>query len=344
VAADADPNTGYLVYWNGSNSVLGAPSGWQAVGGTSAASPLWAALLADVNASNACHGSAVGFASPALYRAAASGYGSDFNDITTGNNDVTGTNGGLYPAGSAYDMATGLGSPQAGALSGPLCADALRVVDPGAQTSTVGQAVSLQIHTTAPAGSHITYGAAHLPPGLAISTSTGRISGHPRSAGAWKVLVTALDQSLAVRGVAFTWTVQGRPGFSRLSLRGVGAGRPSLAMTVTAARGATPLKAISLGLTGGLRFRAVRGHVRITTASGRKLAFSFRVAHGRLAVTLRVPAAQVRITVSYSALTTSASLARRVRAHHRSPLKVFATTTDAAGRSTTTTVKVKPRN
>src|SRR5205085_5727428 len=41
IAADADPNTGYLVYWNGSGSVIGAPSGWQAVGGTSAASPLW---------------------------------------------------------------------------------------------------------------------------------------------------------------------------------------------------------------------------------------------------------------------------------------------------------------
>jgi len=32
VSADADPNTGYLIYWNGNGSALG-PAGWQGIGG-----------------------------------------------------------------------------------------------------------------------------------------------------------------------------------------------------------------------------------------------------------------------------------------------------------------------
>jgi subtilase family serine protease len=344
VAADADPNTGYIVYWNGSGSVLDAPSGWQAVGGTSAAAPLWAALLADVNASSSCRGSPIGFANPALYRAAASAYGSDFNDATVGNNDLTGTNGGLYPAGVAYDMATGLGSPQVGALAGVLCADALRVEDPGAQTSTVGQRVSLQVLTTAPPGSRLAYAAVQLPPGLSISTTTGRISGRPRRAGRFTVLVTALDQSLALRGVVFSWTVHGHPTISHESLSGVGRGRPSLALTVSAARGAPALTSVSIGLTGGLRFGGARGPVKLTGAGGRRIAFSSHVIRGRLVLSLRAPAGRISLTVSYNLLTASASLAGRVRGNHRRALKVLIATTDASHGTATTLVRIRPRN
>jgi len=70
VAASSDPNTGYLIYWNGSHSDLTSAAGWQSIGGTSAAAPVWAALLAVVNASSGCHSSPIGFANPALYRAA----------------------------------------------------------------------------------------------------------------------------------------------------------------------------------------------------------------------------------------------------------------------------------
>jgi hypothetical protein len=47
VAADADPNTGVLVYYSGV---------WFVVGGTSVACPLWAGFLADVNQARASHG------------------------------------------------------------------------------------------------------------------------------------------------------------------------------------------------------------------------------------------------------------------------------------------------
>ena len=54
VSAEADPSTGYLIYWNGSHSQLGQPSGWQTVGGTSAAATVWSALMALANASSGC--------------------------------------------------------------------------------------------------------------------------------------------------------------------------------------------------------------------------------------------------------------------------------------------------
>ena len=84
---------------------------WTAIGGTSAAAPLWAAFMALTNAG--CT-TPIGFANPTLYKVAGSSYSSTFNDITSGNNDYTpsGYTGGLYPAGTGYDMASGLGSPK----------------------------------------------------------------------------------------------------------------------------------------------------------------------------------------------------------------------------------------
>jgi len=129
VSANADPNTGYLIYWNGSGSAQGS-AGWQGIGGTSAAAPVWASVIALINASHACAGAMVGLANPALYRAAASGYAQDFNDVTGGNNDFTGSNGGRYAAAPGFDMASGLGTPNAGALEGSLCQRATRTGPP----------------------------------------------------------------------------------------------------------------------------------------------------------------------------------------------------------------------
>ena len=47
----------------------------------------------------------------------AGSYGSAFDDITSGNNDLTGSNGGAFPATSGYDAATGIGSPLAAGLT-----------------------------------------------------------------------------------------------------------------------------------------------------------------------------------------------------------------------------------
>ncbi len=120
VSAQADEFTGSITIY-GQSLGYGNANGWATIGGTSSATPIWASMLALVNASAFCTGEKIngvadaGFASPILYGIAASptAYAASFNDITTGNNDVFGLDNGLvFPARKGYDMASGLGSPQ----------------------------------------------------------------------------------------------------------------------------------------------------------------------------------------------------------------------------------------
>ncbi|MBS2966283.1 putative Ig domain-containing protein, partial [Actinocrinis puniceicyclus] len=83
------------------------------------------------------------------------------------------------------------------------------VTNPGAQTGTVGTAVSgVQIHATDSAsGQTLTYSASGLPAGLSISSSSGLISGTPTTAGSYGVTVTAKDSTGVSGSANFTWTV-----------------------------------------------------------------------------------------------------------------------------------------
>ena len=93
VAGCADPDTGYQVRVDGHNTVIG---------GTSAVAPLWAGLLARLNAAK---GSPAGFINPILY-----GNRAALNDIVGGNN-------GTFAAAGGWDACTGLGSPSGAALA-----------------------------------------------------------------------------------------------------------------------------------------------------------------------------------------------------------------------------------
>lgn len=109
VAADADPNTGYDVLVDGQFI--------QGFGGTSAAAPLWAGLIALINQSL---GARAGFVNTLFYsRARAAGA---FHDITQGDNKV-GPSGVGYAATTGWDACTGLGTPDGqkilAALKGP---------------------------------------------------------------------------------------------------------------------------------------------------------------------------------------------------------------------------------
>jgi len=126
VTAQADEFTGSITIY-GQSLGYGNPDGWATIGGTSSATPIWAAMLALVNASSSCSGDLIngvqdtGFANPILYGIASSpaAYAASFNDITSGNNDIYGLDNGLvFPARSGYDMASGLGSPQLTTPSG----------------------------------------------------------------------------------------------------------------------------------------------------------------------------------------------------------------------------------
>jgi hypothetical protein len=110
VSAAADEFTGGVTIY------IAAFGGWTTIGGTSSAAPMWAAMLADVNASPTCQAHSetnVGFLSPLLYSVASTpaSYAASFNDITLGNNDPYGDSK-LFKATTGYDMASGLGTPQ----------------------------------------------------------------------------------------------------------------------------------------------------------------------------------------------------------------------------------------
>lgn len=85
-------------------------SGW--FGGTSCAAPLWAGFMALVNQQAALSGRApIGFLNPAIYNIAkSSNYTNCFHDITTGNNEWSGSPN-LFVATNNYDLCTGLGTP-----------------------------------------------------------------------------------------------------------------------------------------------------------------------------------------------------------------------------------------
>ncbi|MET3807075.1 hypothetical protein ABIB25_004097 [Nakamurella sp. UYEF19] len=121
VSLVADPETGYLVYQNGS---------WAGAGGTSGGAPWWAAFTALTNSSPTCAGINVGFVNPTLYSVAGAAYSANFTDITSGNTDYTGTAGGLYPTAVGYDIASGLGTPKGTRLASSICGGAASVPSP----------------------------------------------------------------------------------------------------------------------------------------------------------------------------------------------------------------------
>jgi kumamolisin len=103
VAANASLNAGYSDIFIGGVAQLG--------NGTSASAPLWAGLIAIINAAL---GHDVGFVNSYLYSL---GSGS-FREIIPGTGPADNSNGGVsgYPAGPGWDACTGWGSPNGTAL------------------------------------------------------------------------------------------------------------------------------------------------------------------------------------------------------------------------------------
>jgi subtilase family serine protease len=105
VAADGDPSSGWPIYQLGQQTVIG---------GTSAATPVWAALLA---IADQMAGHPLGLINPALYKLGlGSSYNQDFHDIALGNNSVPSVGIQGYSAVAGWDPITGWGTPNAAKL------------------------------------------------------------------------------------------------------------------------------------------------------------------------------------------------------------------------------------
>lgn len=359
VSADGSRLTGYMVYAN---------SGWNLIGGTSAAAPLWAAFTALANASPACRGIPVGFANPALYQIAGSRYLENFHDVSQAypegafepNNDMLGAHGGLYPVTPNYDMTTGLGTPVGQTLAASLCVLAapvytVQVNSPGNLTSTVGSGVTVQVSATDSGGAPLYYGASGLPAGLSIDPSSGVISGTPTTPGTSTVTVSAGDPYANGGSTQFSWTISeaahkkgnGKKGngkkrrarglrLSRLSLKGVAQRRPKLTFAISALKHTPALSAVTVALPHGLLFakarRALVKGIRLRNAHGKRVAAKTRVKHGRLRISLSHRQRLVRFTLASPALRDTAKLIRKARQRKVKSVRLTIGATDSAHR------------
>jgi subtilase family serine protease len=350
VSADADPNTGYVVF----SSSGGNPPSWGITGGTSAAAPLWAAFTALANASGTCRGTPVGFVNPALYQIAGGSYLNNFNDVTqpspfTGaaNNDAIGANNGLYPVGTAYDMATGLGSMIAPHLAAALCSLAspvytVSVKNPGSQQTIVGHGAALHLSGSDSGGVALTYQASGLPTGLSINASTGVISGTPTIAQSTVVTVSASDQFTNVGSTHFTWTIaSGKPG-AKMTLSGIASRKPKLSFKLSAGSNAPALKSVSISLPSGLSFAKKAK----TLAAGLKVQgskFTAKLKHGVLTISFKKSLRNVTITLGRPAVSVSGSLASKVMHHKVKRLTVTLRATNTSNQTTRISVKLKAK-
>jgi hypothetical protein len=165
VSIVADPNTGVAVYVNG---------GWQVFGGTSAATPMVAALYA--------------LAQNNTDRAAPYEHPDQFNDVTTGRNtpSKTATCGIACFAGAGWDGPTGLGTPNG---IGGFAPGGFVLHNPGPQQAGIGRSVSWNISALGGGATYaVTSGA--LPPGLSLRAD-GVVRGKTQNAGGGSAVITA---------------------------------------------------------------------------------------------------------------------------------------------------------
>ena len=104
VSLNADPGSGYHLFYRGS---------WHVLGGTSVSAPIWAALTALVNQSRAAGGRGpLGLAAPLFCEV---GLASDF--VAPAFLDITAGDNGAFSAGPGFDLPTGWGVPHGGTLA-----------------------------------------------------------------------------------------------------------------------------------------------------------------------------------------------------------------------------------
>jgi kumamolisin len=211
VSLDADPNTGYAIFFGGQ---------WTVVGGTSCAAPLWAAFNALVNQQRAAAGQGpTGFTCPALYQigANATAYKAAIHDIADGSTN------GYYPAVTGYDLATGWGTYLASGLLPLLAGGGPTPPPPPSPCSHASPAVAITpTSQTGPAGASLSYTvavtnkdssacnassfalSASMPSGLTSALGTASLTIQP---GASAQTTLAVTSSVSAAPQSYTFSV-----------------------------------------------------------------------------------------------------------------------------------------
>jgi hypothetical protein len=244
-------------------SVCGSGDGWVGFGGTSLAAPSWGA--AAVLSGEFCS-SKLGFLNPLLYSEPSALTG----PITSGNNDLTGTNFGLYEASAsgAYSMAGGLGylggvNLSTGALCGPT----------GPTSSTGATTSSTTTTTTTLPGTTTTTSPATSAPGTTTTTAPGTTTTAPGTT------TTAPAATTTLPGTGSTTS----PGSTVPTLRATTPGAACVKPTNEAVQGpAVSIAAISIATapgTGSTGDSQCAGYW-VVTRTGDVAAFGSAVAYG----------------------------------------------------------------
>ena len=195
------------------------------------------------------------------------GMGSGFDAGMGSGSDAGMGSGSDAGMGSGSDAGVGSGSdagpgPDAGVGSGSACTDGTVVLDPySAQYNLAGDTVVLDPHTLAGTAPYA-FSASGLPPGLSISSTTGRIAGTlgPTSyvGSPYRVTVTITDSGSPpkVISVSFNWRIERKeiPRFE--STIGV-----AVDVALPPAPGTFPFVYVVVGLPPGLSLDALSGRI-----------------------------------------------------------------------------------
>jgi subtilase family serine protease len=198
VSFNANPYTGQYVAVISPGS---STASWLSAGGTSLASPQWAAIMAVADALRAQAGAAaIGQPHATLYgniSTVPGTYAADFYDVTSGSDGSCST----CSAKVGYDDASGLGTPNVSSLLSSLGAAAATptapVVTPATISGKVGTALSFTVSVTSPDA--VTYALSGAPSGMSIA-STGVVTWATPAAGSYAVTVTAKDTKTGLSG------------------------------------------------------------------------------------------------------------------------------------------------
>ncbi len=232
VSFNADPNSGVAVYDSVNYS---GQSGWFTVGGTSAAAPAWAGLVAitDQGLAQASKGT---LTNNQLQTQLYSLPSAAFHDITTGFNGYSATPG--------YDLVTGLGTPVANVLVPDLLA--ANGVTIKAPTTTASTSTSASTTTSAHARASLQVVVSSSP----TTGASGNVGGSSTSSGsataAGSVGILTASSTSAAQSV-------GVLSFSSIaSMSTVGSSSPAQAMSATSATTAAPAVSLGQGLSPSL--------------------------------------------------------------------------------------------
>ena len=223
-------------------------------GGTSFAAPMWAGYLALVNQQSVANGNkTLGFINPSLYTIGdGSNYDTDFHDITSGSNG--------YSATTAYDLATGWGSPNGGICltrspgrrqpPASLCLPrrSVSVAQGSTGSSTITSTVSGGF------GAAVALSASGMPTGVTAGFSPASITGTGGStltftvasstvAGTYSIAVTGISGSTASTTTVALTVTETAAGFSLSA--------PPTSISI--ARGSSGSSTITSTVTGGFK-------------------------------------------------------------------------------------------